>query len=324
MTLLQRFNIFFILLVSLTLPIFSYASDQITPHISKGRKTIGDPFSYSYVIPRVTGVPSISISFEDPSGNEDIMIVTQSVTMKKSKATFQAKLKAFRTGQIVFPTANIYNYTVLPIKVTINSVINPKVSINLQADVLPHQDYSDWILLLVLLLFAVLGYFGLNKYLKYLKLAKTILTPKQKHAYWEEACAYFTHNEIPENIKEYYLKASEILKSFLKITSEIDLLDLTSEEAKFLLKNKKIVEQQSLLSCLDLSDLVKFAKYLPDKPEFLDFERLALVFLKAHEPIESTAPENLSPLSSTLERGFRGEVYGASTRSSNAESEHSK
>lgn len=257
---------------------------KIMPTLSKGKKTVGDIFTYQYELPALPVVPSINLSFADPSKNKDVVVITQSITTPKNSCIFQATLVAFKTGRILFPTANILNYTVLPVTVTIDSVIPTTANIRLQKDFLPYQDYSDWILIFLVLMICLIGAVIAVKYKKKYQFAKKILSPRQKHALWKEACDYFTLNQRPENIKEYYAKASELLKNILKMESEIDLLDLTCEEIRNLLKIHQVNEYGRLLDCLDESDLVKYAKLTPDTPAFLAFEQKAVQFLKAHEP----------------------------------------
>ncbi|MFA5928386.1 MAG: hypothetical protein WC838_03705 [Candidatus Margulisiibacteriota bacterium] len=256
----------------------------VIPYVSKGHKTVGDVFTYRYELPALPAIPSISLSFQDPSGNEDVLVLTQSVTSKKNKTVFEAKVVSFKVGVINFPTADIFGNAIDAVAVTINTVITTTKNIKLQDDVPPYQDYSDLLLLLLVLILIASGAFGWVKYQEQVKLRQTILTPEQKHDRWAEACKYFTLTEMPDNVKEYYVKASEILKNIFKIESDLDLLDLTSEESKELLKHRPAAQQEALLACLDSADLVKFAKYYPDPNEFLEFEKTALVFLKAHEP----------------------------------------
>jgi len=257
---------------------------NITPEISRGEKTLGDVFSYGYELPVIPFVPSIGISFEDPSGNEDILIVTQSVSRKNKGMTYKAKLIAFKTGQIGFPSVNIFHYFIEPLTVTIDSVIDQSTTINFQGDYHPYQDYSD-IILGVLLVFLAGGLVILvNYYRRYQKSRKTVLTPRQKHALWEDTCACFKHQTLPDPIKDYYVSSSEKLKTFLKVCHQLDILDLTSREVRGFFKNKELAEQLALLECLDTADIVKFAKHIPTPEEFQEYQKSALRFLAVHEP----------------------------------------
>ena len=84
MTILKQLFLY-LLIFTLSLCSFAQESSKITPTLTKGKKTIGDVITYRYVLPNVTGVPSISLSFVDPSGNEDVVVLTQSVTVKNNR-----------------------------------------------------------------------------------------------------------------------------------------------------------------------------------------------------------------------------------------------
>jgi len=268
---------------------------KITPLISNYKnKTIGDPIIYRYKLPGMPFIPSISLSFKDPSKNEDILIVTQSVYRKGKDVIFYSKIIPFKTGKILLPSVNILNYYVEPVSVTVNSVIDTSVTVSLQADYFPYQDYLDLIVFFIIVMTILLVYF-IFRYLRKVNLnKKQCLTPKQKHQIWREACTYFSVSDIPKDIKDYYIKGSKILKNFIKIELSLDILDLTNKEIKDFLENKDLEGKDLLFNFFLGTDFIKFAKYIPTMDEFNQLQKDVLSFLKLYEPLKESDEEEKS------------------------------
>jgi len=257
---------------------------KIIPIISKSKKFVGDEFSYTYILPQTPSVPSINLSFSNPSDNESILVVTQSVKAHHKGIQYQAHIISFKTGVIQFPSANIFDYHIEPVSVTIDSVISPGTTVNFKADYPPYQSYADvWLGLFILLLIAGI-FFGYRFFRKYRTTQQSILTPEKVHAIWEQTMAYFSKQDMPLDVKPYYAASSEKLKTFLKIGVHIDILDLTGREIKSYFKTHPLQGETELLDCLDASDMVKFAKYTPTHEEFQHYQTTALKFLSMHEP----------------------------------------
>ncbi len=69
-------------------------------------------------------------------------------------------------------------------------------------------------------------------------------------------------------VKEFFVELSEIAKRFLGRVFEFDYDSKTSEEVMFLLKGKVNMDEESLIKdFFNVSDLVKFAKYIPEQSE---------------------------------------------------------
>ena len=86
---------------------------------------------------------------------------------------------------------------------------------------------------------------------------------------------YRTINKL--EIKDYYVKYSEIIKVYLSIILKINTIELTSIEI-FSIAKKQLNEQdlRRLKNILSFSDQVKFAKYIPEENENKEFLEKAI------------------------------------------------
>lgn len=260
-------------------------TNNIIPRVEGKNRTIGEKIYYGFKIKNIEGLPSFNLSFKDPSQNEDILVVTQSIKNIKRELSYRAEIIPFKTGLLVFPSFNILNNQITSVKVTINSVLKPKVTPNFIENYQPYQDYSDLLLMAVIILFGLVGYFYWQNLKKKIAEQKKILTPLQKLHIWQELFDIFSQ-ERPAELKKYYFQSSERLKYFVEKILFINIVDLTFREIKELLTKKELLEKQTLLDALDLAEPVKFAKYLPNDDEFKTYQKAALQFLNANRPAE--------------------------------------
>jgi hypothetical protein len=75
--------------------------------------------------------------------------------------------------------------------------------------------------------------------------------------------------------KEYYIELTEIIRSFLGRVYRIAVLDMTTEEFLAIFRGMTLPEQlfEQTSGLLKHADLVKFAKYVPERSRVeLDFE----------------------------------------------------
>ncbi len=72
-----------------------------------------------------------------------------------------------------------------------------------------------------------------------------------------------------EKIKEYYFQLSEILRKYLGEIYRRNLIDMTTNEIVKSLKNNNVSRKtiSVFIDFSEIADLVKFAKYFPDKKE---------------------------------------------------------
>jgi len=83
-----------------------------------------------------------------------------------------------------------------------------------------------------------------------------------------EKLAQLQKDDLPAKgeVKGYYISLSHIVKEFISEKLGIDALELTTEELADILKIRIINpgSLQTLFYILELSDSVKFAKYIPN------------------------------------------------------------
>lgn len=262
-------------------------TNNITPKISRVGKTIGDKINYSFTIDNFSLIPSFNLSFKDPSKNEDILVVTQSIKNKNNKLFYRAEIISFKTGKIVFPSFNILENYIQSIAVTVDSVLKPKVTPNFIENYPPYSEYSDLILLVIILVMILAGYYSWKTYQQKQEELKKILTPEQKHNLWVELKNIFTQENI-ENIKLYYFNSSEKLKLFVEKVLGLKVTELTTRELKEFIRDKELLGKDNLFDALESTDLVKFAKYIPTAEEIKNYQKTALQFLEKHEPKTET------------------------------------
>ncbi len=260
-------------------------TNNIIPKLSHKHTTIGEKFNYSFVLPDFPYRPSFNLSFKDLSKNEDILIVTQSIKIRRSAFYYQAEIIPFKTGRIDFPSFNILNNRIQSVRITINSVLAPKTTPNFLENYQPYNDYSDLVLIFFIILIVTSLYFGLKHYKNFIEEQKKILTPEQKHKLWAELISLFSEG-YPQNIKPYYFQTSEQLKYFVERILDLRIRELTTNEIKKYLETSDLREKSALLVCLELADPVKFAKFIPEQADYQEYQIQARKFLQAHEPAQ--------------------------------------
>ncbi len=70
-------------------------------------------------------------------------------------------------------------------------------------------------------------------------------------------------------LKPFYITLSYILRLFLEEVYHFAALEQTTAELKYSLKKRKIKERDAFLEILNFADMVKFAKFIPDKESAL-------------------------------------------------------
>lgn len=112
---------------------------------------------------------------------------------------------------------------------------------------------------------AVVYYFIKRK--KIIKKAVKVLTPWEK-AYWELDQLRKNKLSIDLSYEAYYVKLSDIIRSYIEARFNIKASEMTTEEfLRFYKDTNLFTEAQKILlkEFLQLSDLVKFAQYTPEE-----------------------------------------------------------
>jgi len=269
----------------------------ISPRIKRSGSLIGDEIDYSFKIKSAPMIPSFSIKFDDPSGNNDILVVTESIYVYKNNGfKYSTTLTPFKTGVIAFPSFNIFHYHIETVTVNVESILDLSNTVNLKENYRPIQDYSDIILLLMIFFIMALIALLLYRYFKQrIKNIQTI-TPEKANELWQELYQIFIKEPASGELKQYYFNSSQQLKEYVTKVMGYRIIELTTYEIRELIKHKMISEQEKLIEALEVSEPVKFAKYTPTKDDLSQYQRSARDFLQANKP-------DLTPQDNNKEEG---------------------
>jgi hypothetical protein len=94
-------------------------------------------------------------------------------------------------------------------------------------------------------------------------------------------------------LKRFYTELSDVMKRYAGRRFEVPYLERTTSEVLSDLKPRKLAQETAsdLRAILEVSDLVKFAKFLPEAAEAEASFALALSWIEKTRPAPATAPE---------------------------------
>jgi len=182
-------------------------------------------------------------------------------------------ITGFKPGKDTLPPLNfIYSngkqdtVKTEPVIFTVKSVLKGK-------DIKPADIYGPFSMFnplwLIYLLIPILGYIAYLVILKNKKREipeKTIALPsvpfsEQMDKLWDKA----ENLLLKGYLKPFYITLSYILRLFLEEIYEFPALEETTSEIRYNLKKKRIKERDAFIEILNFADMVKFAKFVPDK-----------------------------------------------------------
>ena len=144
------------------------------------------------------------------------------------------------------------------------------------------SDIWPWLLLTLIILLSIFTYKKyFNKKKKTVVVKKNIQTPA--HVLALNALKKLENKKLidKKDIKEYYSSISEIIRRYIENRFNFPALELTTYEIlDIITANIKKEESISLKNILEISDLVKFAKKIPDQNENIKNLNLATDFVK--------------------------------------------
>jgi hypothetical protein len=154
------------------------------------------------------------------------------------------------------------------------------------------KEIIPWVLLAIL---AAIIVWAIVRYLKSRKKTETvqevIINPDPAHIIAFRELEKLKSEELWQKgqVKNYYTRLTEILRQYLENRYQVYSLEMTtSETLDALLKTgfKKDSSFNTLKGVLTSADLVKFAKYVPDKDEHVGNFQNAWNFVEATKPAE--------------------------------------
>jgi hypothetical protein len=201
---------------------------------------------------------------------------------------YEYVISVFDTGKFTippfpiayFPTDSMTNYKIIEasaINIYVKSVIQDdkrelrdiKQPLNI-----PYNYFFLISIIIIGLLLIVIGFLAYKIYKKRKEkgyLFKAPEPPRPAHEVaWESLEELLTKNLIEQGkIKEFYSELSEIIRRYIEGRYYLAALEETSAEILAEMKEQDIGQDlyNHLQELLELSDLVKFAKYLPTKEE---------------------------------------------------------
>lgn len=264
---------------------------EINSSVDTSRITIGDRIKYEISIDY-----SDSLAIEHPGaginlGQFEIKDYKIQEPIEKENRIYQKyeyTISVFDTGKFTippfpiayFPKDSMQNYKIIEasaINIFVESILGEGEQ-ELKDVKAPINIPFDYILLIsvivIILLLGLGGYFGYRFYKAKKDAGFTIIPKKPKKPAHEIALA--AYNKLKDRdllkqglIKEYYTECSEILRVYLEHRFFIVALEETTPEILRELKSQEIVKDnlESLKEILELSDYVKFAKYIPSEDE---------------------------------------------------------
>ena len=202
------------------------------------------------------------------------------------------------TQKIIITSWDSGSYYIPPIKFSATSKSNALVINVLLIDVDANSELNDikgplddnvgWNYIWTWLVIALIILLSIFAYKKYFTKKKKTLVDKKKilspaHVVALNALKKLENKKLidKKDIKEYYSSISEIIRRYIENRFNLPALELTTYEILVFIKdNIKKEESKSLKNILEISDLVKFAKKIPDQNENIKTIDLATDFVK--------------------------------------------
>jgi hypothetical protein len=278
---------------------------EVNSAVDTSRITIGDRITYTLSINHVD-----TMRVEKPGEGvnlgqfeiKDYKIYDPVREQGRVEEKFEYVISVFDTGTFVippfpvayFPTDSLGDYKLIeanPITIFVESVIQDEE--RQLRDVSPPIDipFDYFVLFTVLasvILIGTMVFFGYRLYKKRKETGYLIRPPEPPRPAHEIALeaieALIKKDLIAEGlIKEFYIEISEIIRRYIEGRFFIPALEETSSEILRELKNQDIDEEIQIHAkeFLELSDLVKFAKYKPVDEENQKIISLSKEFIEA-------------------------------------------
>ncbi len=265
---------------------------QVSAGVDKSVITIGDRITYTLTIAHHK---DLHIEQPGPGANlgqfeiKDYKIYDPAAEKEIIRQRFDYQISVFDTGRFVIPPFPVAfaesdtsrNYQIIqsePIEILVKSVLTAED--NDIRDIKPPQEipvnYRRWILmggaLLLLIAAVLLTYYLIRLRKKGISLfRRETIRPAHEialeelekiKAVWQERLSGGEH-------KWLFTRISEILRLYLENRFFIQALEETTSEIRISLRELDLQndEREKVLTVLEFSDLVKFAKYIPEEGE---------------------------------------------------------
>lgn len=273
-------------------------AQQTSPKIDKNKIQIGDQIIYSFSLP----IEKVDTSYFPIEIKDTLEIVKQKIdTVDKAGKKFldyKYYLTSFVCGKHNIITANgkglefeVLTYPIDTVKIEIKDI---KANADEAFSIKEIMPIIIWVIIGIA--FCVACFYGYKLWKKYKNsnIKDLFIKPKPKlpaHIIALNSLEDLRLKRLIENgrVKEYYSEISEIIREYLFGRFSISAIEMTTDEILSEVENVKDISNDSI-SLLDYilknSDLVKFAKFIPDSYVSDKCMKNSLEFVNQTKPIE--------------------------------------
>ncbi len=266
---------------------------SIISSVDRSTITIGDLITYTIIIDHEKSVNVIPPSLGENLGEFEIRDYTVHVPVKENDRILERVdyiISTFETGEFEIPPVEI-RYTIPPdteeniiktesINITVESV-KPSEEGDIR-DIKPPWDIEyDWRPLLIygfVGLLVVLVIMGAFIYLRKKHKGETLILRKRQPERPPHEIAYEELRRLEESdllkkgkIKIFYSEIADIIRRYTQNRFQIEAMELTTSQ---LLNELENFQEESLIhlyrNLLELCDLVKFAKFIPESSQHIE------------------------------------------------------
>lgn len=277
-------------------------SQEIAGKTDKKQYMIGDPIEYSFSIPKTDKQLTIS---SDYKFSDTIELIASKIDTNKNEIKYHYTLASFVEGNHNLPNFQFYENTktiptytiiapnievIMPQIDTTNVEVKPlknimKVPITIK-ETLP---FGFGVILLVAIIFLIIYLIkNKNKRPNILQKKPEEVIPEDIEALNNISRLKNAHLIENNQVKQHYVALSEILWQYIYRRFNISAFEMTSSQITDSLQDKVSMEEKNKIgNIFSVSDLVKFAKYVPDirtNMEILD-NSISFITNTKREPI---------------------------------------
>lgn len=311
----RTFSALFVMILSAWLCFTGYAEEQtdlsVKAQVNRAVITIGDPVEYSVTIRHA---PSVQILSTIPPPPSDLFKIKKVQDIQEEDPPYQITgkkytLTTFRLGEFVLEPVEIQyrkdggevqSLQTEKIYITVKSVAEGEIKEDIRGvkSVLSLiSGWGSWLLWLILglgLLLAFLVYKRLTKRQETPIPAGPVLTAEED-ALLRLSQLFDSDLLRRAKIKEYYLKLSEILRTYLERRFHILAVEQTTTEIANSLKRKDVdrVLRDKINAVLEAADLAKFAKWKPEPAEIIHLNQESKQIVEMAKPKEPMIREKV-------------------------------
>jgi len=300
---MRKISISLILLL-LCKPLFAEPVD-LKVKVDKDKITIGDKVKYEVIVEYDNGVEIEPYAPGKNLGEFEVKDYKVDIPRKTKSGRFVSRavytIATFTTGEFTIPALKIKykgadkqkkEIASDEIKINVESV---KPSPNDTDDIRPLKGPAEikswffaWLLAAsVLLVSAVAAFIYFKK--KKRKEEKPALPPRPAEEIAKDALKTLKEMQLVEKglIKEYYIRLSDILRTYIENRYRIFAMDRTTWELFQEMRSKRMERRHvdRINNFLEDCDMVKFAKYTPGQKEIDE------TYKRAEEIIDATTPK---------------------------------